>query len=223
MTISKPWDWQKGTDPIWKDPTEESYYYAQRWQKAGYKELLDFGCGLGRHAIFFAKQGFQVSAFDLAEGAVDSLREWAQAEKLTVDVRQADMLHLPYPDNRFDCIFSYNVISHTDSKGARQIMGEIRRVLRPGGEIFLTLCSKETWSFKDAGFPKIDESTVIRLVEGPEMGVPHFFVNLEEIAPLMEGFELLKIRDINDCFPHNGSGGVHYFITARKPADAAER
>lgn len=54
MTDSKEWDWKEEKSSIWVTPSEECYYIANRWRNKGYKDLLDFGCGLGRHSVFFA-------------------------------------------------------------------------------------------------------------------------------------------------------------------------
>lgn len=116
-------------------PSEESYFVAQKWKDKNVKKILDFGCGLGRHSIYFAKQGFQVSAFDLSEEATEHLKAWAEKENLSIDIINADMLKLPYDDNSFEAIFAYHVISHTDSIGVRKIINEISRVLKIGGEI----------------------------------------------------------------------------------------
>ena len=51
MAVSKAWEWNKETSSIWLQPSEESYYIAQRWKDKGFKRVLDFGCGLGRHSI----------------------------------------------------------------------------------------------------------------------------------------------------------------------------
>lgn len=215
MSISKAWDWEKERRDMWQIPSEESYYIASRWKEKGVQSVLDFGCGLGRHAVHFAKEGFTVSAFDLSETAIDNLNAWAARENRSIDARVSDMLHIPYPDNSFDAVFAYHVISHTDSSGIGQILGEIARVLRPGGELYMTLCSKQTWSFQDAGYPRLDENTVIKTDPGPENGIPHFFVNLEEAIALLHDFEIIKIRHVDDCYfdgqKHNSK---HYFILA---------
>lgn len=218
MSISKAWDWNKETRPIWIEPSEDSYYLADRWRRKGYKDILDFGCGLGRHSIYFAKQGFNVKAFDLSEDGVEHLKKWAREEKLHVEVEVLDMLSLSYEAESFDTIFSYHVISHTDTKGMVQIMKEIERILKPGGEIFLTLCSKDTWSFKEANDPKLDENTVIRMEEGPENGVPHFYVDVDDIIALFKShFNIEIIRHIDNCY-FNGAkqNNKHYFILAQK-------
>lgn len=215
MTESKAWNWKEETGSIWLKPSEDSYYIAERWKEKGYKDVLDFGCGLGRHSVFFAKHGFNVSAFDLSEEGVNHLEQWAENECFNIDTTVADMLCLPYEDSSFDCIFAYHVISHTDTVGMIKIKSEISRILKPGGEIYFTLCSKDTWSFKNAGYPKIDENTVVKTAEGPEKGIPHFYVDLKDILSLFDDYEIDRIRHTDDCyFSGNEQNSKHYFILA---------
>lgn len=215
MSISKAWEWQKAQNSIWLMPSEESYYIAQYWKEKNVENILDLGCGLGRHSIYFAKQGFNVSAFDLSVDGVNYLKQWADNENLSIDIKVADMLDLPYKDNTFDAVFAYHVISHTDSAGIKQIIKEITRVLKVNGKLFITLCSKETWSFKDAGYPKLDENTIIKIENGPENGIPHFYVALDDIINILSNYNINKIRHTDDCyFDGKKLNSKHYFIMA---------
>ncbi|HPE15652.1 MAG TPA: methyltransferase domain-containing protein [Oscillospiraceae bacterium] len=219
MALSRAWDWEKETSGLWLEASEESYYLAGRWKKQGYADVLDFGCGLGRHAVFFARAGFRVSAFDLSPAAAAHLTAWAAREELPVRVETADMLSLPFADDSFDAIFAYHVVSHTDTAGIRTILGEIRRVLRPGGEVYLTLCSKETWSFRDSGYPRLDENTLVK-IGGPEDGIPHFYVTLDDVFPLFSDFQIKRIRHIDECYTEGDlQNSKHYFILAGRPKE----
>lgn len=215
MTESKAWDWEKGVESYWLQPSEESYYLAEKWKQNGFHKILDLGSGLGRHAIYFAKQGFDVSALDLSDYGITHLNKWAAKESCNIQTTICDIKNLPYQDASFDCIFSYHVISHTDSVGIITIITEIERVLKPGGQLFLTLCSKETWAYKDANSPKIDENTVVKTNDGPEKDVPHFYVNMDDILHLFKHFNIEKVRHIDDCFFDNQvQNSKHFFIYA---------
>ena len=217
MTDSKEWNWKEENNLIWLRPSEESYYIANRWKENGYKDVLDFGSGLGRHAIFFAKQGFNVSAFDLSQEGINHLEKWAKNEGLAVDLNVADMLSLPYKDDSFDCVFAYHVVSHTDTQGMEKILSEVSRVLKPNGEVYLTLCSKESWSFKDTGYPKLDENTVVKTSAGPEKGIPYFYVTLKDVLKLFADFDIERIRHTDDCyFEGKEQNSKHYFILAKQ-------
>lgn len=213
--MSNSWDWDKVSERrYWTEPSDESYYYAEKWKREGRKKILDLGCGLGRHSLLFARYGFQVTALDSSQKAIDHLSRMVEAEGLDIACDVGDMHELPYGNDSFDCIFAYLSVSHTDSKGILKILSEIRRVLVSEGSLFFTLCSKDTWSFTDADYPHIDENTLVK-TEGAEAGLPHFYVDMDDITSLTSGFELVRVRHIDDCYyggeRHNSK---HYFIEA---------
>ena len=215
MIDSKYWDWENEKDKLWLTPCEESYYFCEKWQHEGRRSILDLGCGLGRHSILFAKKGFKTTSVDISEYSISHLREWEQREHVYIRSKICDIKKLPFPDSAFDCIFSYHAISHTDSVGIHQILSEIKRVIKPGGEVYLTICSKDTWAFKEAGFPKVDENTVLKLREGNHKGSPHFYVNLEEVLWLFGDFKIDRIRHTDDCYNQGKiQHTMHYYITA---------
>ena len=144
MVKSKGWNWnlvEDNEDCIWKNPSVESYYLLNRWKSQGKNNFLDLGCGIGRHTIMFGSYDFNVFAFDISEEAIERTKEWALKEGLTIDYKIGDMLCLPYEDNSMDAILCRNVISHSDTNGVKQIMSEIKRVLRKDGECYLSLGS----------------------------------------------------------------------------------
>ena len=121
---------------------------------------------------------------------------------------------LPYDDGSFDHVFAYLSISHTDSKGIRKVISEIERVLVPNGAIFITLCSKDTWSFKEANLPILDECTRVK-IEGPEKGIPHVYVDITDIKELLSGFTLTRVRHIDECLiDGKWQNSKHYHIEA---------
>lgn len=215
--ISKAWDWDKNTDKIWFTPCEESYYLINRWREKGLYEFLDLGCGRGRHSIQFAKAGFNVNSVDLSEVAVAGLSKWAEEENLNINVNICDMMNLPFKDNSFDCILAYHVISHTDSKGIIKILSELKRVLKAGGEFYITFCSKNSWSFKDSGYPKLDDNTVIKVEDGAENNIPHFYADDALIKELLSDFKLTTVRQVQDVvLEGHDYVSWHYFVLGGK-------
>ena len=151
MTKSKGWNWKIASDDInstWKVPSIESYYLLNRWSNLGFKDFLDLGCGIGRHTVLFAGNGFNTYGFDISKYGLDKTKEWLDSLNLSANLKEGDMLGLPYENDSFDCILCRNVISHQDTLGVKQIIKELYRVLKDNGEVYLTLGSKSTWGFK---------------------------------------------------------------------------
>jgi SAM-dependent methyltransferase len=221
MVESKGWDWNnvpESEKKIWIEPSIESYYLLDRWTKKGYHDFLDLGCGMGRHSIQFAKAGFNVYAFDLMDDAVDHTLEWAKKEGLTIHGKTGDMLALPFEDSSFDSIFCRNVIQHTDTEGVKKAVSEIHRVLRKGGECYLSLASKSTHGFKNTDWPLIDPNTKICMNEGPEYGVPHYFADYDGIYELMKDFTVETVYHVENFYEQFGHGhsSYHYHVLISK-------
>jgi len=213
MINSKSWNWEEVKGEFWNIPSEDVYYYLDRWNKKEFKKFLDLGCGLGRHSILFAQNGFETYSFDLSEYGINFLRQQVENLNLSVNAIVGDIMKLPYKDDYFDCILAYHVISHTDTKGIKKIISELERVLRMDGEFFITLCSKNSPSYSKKGYPKIDENTIVKTDE-PEKGIPHFYSDIEDVRSLLSSFEIIRIRHIQDFFDNTSSW--HYFIHGKK-------
>jgi SAM-dependent methyltransferase len=217
--ISRPWDWSKNTNDFWNDPAQESYYLLNRWKKKGYNKFLDLGCGLGRHSVLFATNGFQVDSFDLSQEALEVLSKKIIDNNISnISCSHGDMNQLPFEDNSFDCLLAYHVISHTDTIGIRRIIQEVYRVLKPRGEFYLSLGSKLAWSFVSAGYPKHDENTIIKIEDGPENGIPHFYSDESTIHELFTRFNLINVQHVKDIIVNKTSlrNSWHYFILGEK-------
>jgi len=78
----------------------------------GSQHVLDLGCGVGRHALLFAKHGFTVEAIDGATAGLDFARREAAARGLRLSLCQADADRLPFAEKSFDYVLSWNVIFH---------------------------------------------------------------------------------------------------------------
>lgn len=193
MSITKAWDWSKNTEDKWLNPCMESAFLAERWQSEGLTKFLDLGCGLGRHSVYMAQKGFDVTAVDLADYGINHLRDWAAKENLNIKTTLCNMLNLPFEESHFDCIIAYNVIYHTDTPGVVSALNEIKRVLKPGGELFITFISKNTYSFQHADcYKRIDENTILRDEDETERDVPHFYVDIEDIRKLFAGWSFIE-------------------------------
>jgi ubiquinone/menaquinone biosynthesis C-methylase UbiE len=108
---------------------EASYVHAALGDVAGLS-VLDMGCGTGRHALWCAKQGANVTAVDFSEGMLAEAREKQFAER--VKFLQHDLHErLPFADAQFDVVVSGLVLEHIRDLG--MFFGEARRVLKLQG------------------------------------------------------------------------------------------
>lgn len=103
--------------------------------------LLDIGAGGGRHAIFWAREGYGATATDASPLAVSQAVEWARQEGRTMAAEVAEADALPFKDESFDGILSFGVLYYLPYAHMRQAIAEMWRVLKPGGRAFVMIKS----------------------------------------------------------------------------------
>lgn len=93
------------------------------------RTVLVVGCGAGDDALYFAKLGAFVRAFDLSHEMLALAKRRAAENGLSVSFEQMPAERMNYPDASFDLIFARDILHHVDIAAA---MGEIVRVSKPG-------------------------------------------------------------------------------------------
>jgi len=212
---SKAWDWSQVPEDRWNDVSDEFLPVALRWKKSGKNTALDIGCGRGRHSIFLAEMGFQVTATDLSPEGIAQLETQARQKNLGKNIKTVvcDMLEFPFGNATFDCVVAFHSIFHTDYKGLQAIISGITRSLKDTGRIYVTFNSKNSRSLTGHENRVIDDFTVIK-TQGSEKGIPHTYLDYDDILVLMADYRILKIQHIEDIY--NGKHGFHYFVEAEK-------
>ena len=139
----KGWDWDAVKSESWNEISEEFLPVALSWVRK-YHSVLDIGTGKGRHAFFFAKNGFKASAIDLSESSITYVKEQIKEKGLdNIDARVEDMAELSYENQSFDCVICFHTIYHTSYDGVVKALREINRVLKDKGEAFISFNTKD--------------------------------------------------------------------------------
>lgn len=117
---------------------EETKFLLDNYLAAGEK-VLDLGCGNGRYYPLFQEKQADYFGRDNSE----KLIEIARSKYPGANFQENQSLELDFPDNFFDKIYSIAVLHHIPSEELRlQFLRQVRRVLRPGGKVILTV-----WKF----------------------------------------------------------------------------
>ncbi len=108
--------------------------------------VLDAGCGpCGHTTSYLSKKGFNVIGIDISEICI----ELAKGHKPDVHFEVGDFSELKYGDNFFDGIISYYSIIDTPKIFVKNVLYEFKRVLKPGGVLFLTVKEGTTEGFQN--------------------------------------------------------------------------
>lgn len=113
-------------------PDEPPFAWQVDYDSVRGKPVLEIGCGAGAMAAAFAREGALITAIDITETAVDFTRKRFELSGLSGDIRQMDAEQLDFPGDYFDRVWSWGVIHHSANMEA--IIGQIHRVLKPGGK-----------------------------------------------------------------------------------------
>jgi tellurite methyltransferase len=217
-TAHRTWDarWRSEAGRAdWLDP--EPFVMAAAAEvatEAHDRRALDLGCGVGRHALWLAEQGWRVDAFDGSEAGLAHVAKEAAARGLPVACQRGLMTALPYADGVFDLVLSWNVIYHGDESVVRRAIAEIARVLRPRGHSLGSMLPKT-----HAGFGRGREVAPNTWVQddgagdpGGDKVHPHFFCDEAQLRGLFASFDLLRLERRE----HKRPGSWHWHLLARR-------
>lgn len=210
----KGWDWDAVKSESWNEISEEFLPVALSWVRK-YHSVLDIGTGKGRHAFFFAKNGFKVRAIDLSESSITYVKEQIKEKGLdNIDARVEDMAELSYENQSFDCVICFHTIYHTSYDGVVKALREINRVLKDKGEAFISFNTKDNPHYVKE--KTVDGYTIIA-TEGHEAGIPHCYVDENDLFGLLQDFEILSMnKEINYVRKGKGTHGVHFYVHVAK-------
>ena len=206
-TADRHWNDQwAGLDPDskWLQPEQDVKDWAATLAPGA--RILDLGAGVGRHALWLAAQGFDVTALDAAPEGLDRI---AQAGGVKTVPGRMDAL--PFEAGSFDHVLSWNVIYHGDEDVLLRSIAGIRQVLTPGGTFMGTMLSKRRLAHERAAAHgrEISRNTwVFEAAPGSDKSHPHYFCSAAELLALFSGFEVKWLEDRQ----HEKPGSWHWHL-----------
>jgi SAM-dependent methyltransferase len=114
--------------------------------------VLDVAAGTGRNALFLARRGAVVDAFDISLNGLRTLQAAARSEGLAIRPVQADLEQFALPVNLYDAAINIRYLQ-------RSLFGALQRCVKPGGVILF-----ETF---------LIDHHVVRHVTNPEFLLQH--------------------------------------------------
>ena len=141
-------------DIIYQTPLYRYLEYCNL-EKSETHKILDCGAGGTMPPLsLFNSYGYSTTGIDFSPSQVEKAIEYEKKKKQTLNITYGDMTKLNFEDNTFDFVYSYNSIFHMKKIDIRTAISEMKRVLRPGGLMFVNFLS-------------VDDS---RCGEGPHLG-----------------------------------------------------
>ncbi|TSC58868.1 MAG: methyltransferase [Candidatus Peregrinibacteria bacterium Greene0416_19] len=187
--------------PVRQGTVHPSARKAVRSFPRGRLKILDLGCGYGDDALFFARRGHEVWALDFSAASMRRLRQ-AIADHALNDIHP--MTHdisrrLPFEHDSFDVVYAHLSLHYFDDRVTEHVFADIRRILRPGGLLFVKC--------KSVDDPLYGKGTCV----GPDMfrhgHVRHFF-SREYLAEKLRDFSIITLRRSSSMYDGKRSAFV---------------
>jgi SAM-dependent methyltransferase len=106
-------------------------------------QVLDVGCGYGRHAMELAARGFHVVGLDLSTPLLVRGGEEAHRRGLTINFIRGDMRELDF-ENQFDAAYSlFSTFGYFDDETNKKTLQNIARALKPNGKVLIEILNRD--------------------------------------------------------------------------------
>jgi ubiquinone/menaquinone biosynthesis C-methylase UbiE len=195
------------------------------------RRILDIGCWNGNYEFLLSDIACKVIGMDLELSAL----RMATAACPSHSFLGASALNVPFADSSFDTVTMWEVLEHLPIDSEQAVLGEIRRVLNPGGHLVLStpydhwllnwldpgyfLTGHRHYRLEPlitmlsvCGFRVVEKTTKGGIVELSSMIAFYAFKHLlHREIPRMEWLDRLRRREFAD-----GGGSAHIYIVASK-------
>ena len=202
-----------GWEPLWRkhgaqwelrEPQPQVVKVVQFLRGEGASRVLDLGCGLGRHLLLLAAEGFETYGSDVSPTAVETCRRRLKEASLSATVTRTDMTAIPQPDSFFDAVIAWNVLYHATTEKILSTMRGVRDTLRDGGFFLATFISTADGQYArsrallaDGRARELEPNTfVIPGDTTTDKALPHHYSSEREIRQdLLAGFEVIWLEE----------------------------
>lgn len=185
---------------------EPNHYLKTQLEKLNTGTILFPAEGEGRNAVFAAKTGWKVSAFDISAEGKNKAMQLAAANEVTIDYQIGELQGLGYSDEQFDAIAL--IYAHFPAEIKSSIHQTLDRYLRRGGVIIFEAFSKNHLEY---------------LARNEKVGGPKeldMLFSIDEIKSDFANYEIIALEEkeieLSEGLFHNGQGSVIRFVGQKK-------
>ena len=176
--VSAGYDTMHGRYADWaaRDTSRRQHYLMRAARMGLLKggDVLDLGCGTGRHVTAsLAAAGFRVTGLDVSGRSVETARRELPSVRFLV----GDMATVTFPAGSFDLVTAFYSIIHLPREEHGELLRRVAGWLRPGGGLIASLgasCGdayEEDWLGVPMYWSSWDQKTNRRLVEGAGLDI----------------------------------------------------
>jgi len=185
---------------------EPNNYLKEQLTRVDRGSILFPAEGEGRNAVFAAKLGWEVSAFDISIEGKNKALQLAKNNKVGIDYQVGELEALDYEDEQFDAIAL--IYAHFPAAIKSSYHKTLSKYLRKGGLVIFEAFSKNHLDY---------------LAKNEKVGGPKeidMLFSSDELKSDFPDFEIITLEEteieLNEGLFHNGQGSVIRFIGKKK-------
>ena len=174
----------------WSLFQDELKELSKKWENG---KILNIGCAHGSDFLPFDKESFDLYGLDVSIELLKKAKEYASKFNFQPKLTAGNMKNLPFGDESFDHVICIASLHHVLNKEERlQSLEEMKRVLKPEGEVFITVWNKRQKEFflRDKTIEKSWD------YKGKELKREYYLYTYNELKKDLKrvGFEVLELR-----------------------------
>lgn len=101
--------------------------------------IMDHGFGHGNNLVFLADRGYECYGCEISDFLIEEVNDLFAAMQYACELRPVRGLEVPFDDDFFDIVLSWNTLHYNGEKSAvLAVISEMHRVLKPGGVLLLS-------------------------------------------------------------------------------------
>ncbi|MFH1111519.1 MAG: class I SAM-dependent methyltransferase [Patescibacteria group bacterium] len=176
---------------IHEKPSREIVNLVPRLKSDGVVEILDAGCGTGRHSNYLADQGFKVHGIDVSSEAVKIAE--ANKQNDAVDYSVGSLIDLPFSSNSMDFILANHSLEYASDEDVRKSVKKLDAVLKSGKPIFIRVASTQHPFYKAKPADIYGFSHIGFCIKN---GLPVHFFEEDELKDLFTNYKIERLEHI---------------------------
>ncbi|MBT2641397.1 class I SAM-dependent methyltransferase [Bacillus sp. ISL-41] len=178
--MGNPWNERFGSEQYvyGEEPNLFIKKQADRLEKG--RKVVCFAEGEGRNAVYLARQGLEVTAYDYAQNGLEKTEALAHRYGVNIKTKQKDLIQDEVPVEEFDAAIM--VFGHFSKQDQKTVFDKLVSAVKPGGIVMLEVYSEDQIQYGTGG-PKTldmlyDPADLLQWLKG--FKIMHFFYGEQE-------------------------------------------
>ncbi|MBZ7970795.1 class I SAM-dependent methyltransferase [Campylobacter sp. RM3125] len=183
-------------------------------------QILDLGCGGGRHVKFLAENDFIAYGVDYSKNGIKATQELLDLYKLKAELKIASVDDIPYEDEKFDGVICYGVLYYNPIELIEKAAKEIHRVLKKDGVAYIVVRNTKDYRYlnneKISKYEVLVNENDISKSAFKENGMKMYFFDKDEVKRVFSNFRQIEINSIKISYINDSFADENFIVILRK-------